>query len=212
MNRHTRNSRFATLMALSVMASCSIGAAGTATADNPTGASAPRQPVKYEVLEKSNIGNEMFEAGAIVSYAGLPSENLKPLCDEGRARAQEYAESNDARVRTMVANHKETDPSIGDPAKFMAAFAEELARERAEHQKQMAQMLALQQESATALAQAAANMAQLAAALTTSQQLAAEAKAPETPAAPAGDTAIAATDEAKDTGSDSAAPAKRTRG
>lgn len=205
MNRFAKHSRLTSIIALSVMASCSIGAAGTATAENPSGTSAPRQPVKYEVLEKSLIGNDLHEAGAIVSYDGLPSENLKPLCDEGRARAKEYLESNARRVNAMVASNKDSDIGVGDPTQFMAAFAEELARERAEHKAEMAQMVAMQQEASTNLAQAAANMAQLAAALTTAQQAAPIVVADAAAAADA-------TTAVKDEGTDAAAPAKRGRG
>lgn len=206
MNRHTRNSRFASMVALSIMASCSVGAAGTATADNPAGTSAPRQPVKYEVLEKSNINNEMFEPGQVVHYAGLPSENLKPLCDEGRARAVEYAESNARRVRTMVEMHKDSETGVGDPSKFMAAFAKELATQNEAYQAQIAHLMEIQQQTATALAQASADLAAAAQQMAAVQ--AAAPAAPETPAAPAGDTTTAATD----TGDAKDAPAKRTRG
>lgn len=182
MNRHTRNSRFATLMALSVLTSCSIGAAGTATADNPEGVSAPRAPVKYLTLEKSLIGNDLHEAGVTVEYAGLPSSNLKPLCEEGKRRAQEFIESDKARVRQMI-EMNQSESKVGDPSEFMAGFAKEMARQQAEHREQIAQMMAVQQESALQLAQAAANMAQLATALTTSQQLAAVPDEPPAPSA-----------------------------
>lgn len=109
MKHQFRNSRLnvATLMALSAM--LSISAAGTASDENPMGVSAPRHPVKYEVLEKSNINNEMKEAGDTVMYEGLPAENLKPLCDIGRARYQEYLVSNKSRVDKMVADANNTD-------------------------------------------------------------------------------------------------------
>jgi hypothetical protein len=57
---------------------------------------------KYLVLEKSLIGNEIFEAGAVVEYDGFPSENLEPTCDEGRAKRAEYEASNKARVALMM--------------------------------------------------------------------------------------------------------------
>lgn len=217
MNRFARNSRLASVMALSLMASCSITAAGTASADNPAGtgaAAAPREPVKYIVKEKSLIGNDVHEAGATVSYAGLPSENLEPTCDEGRRRAAEYVESNAARVKAMVALHAGTESPVGDPAKFMQAFAEELARERAEHQAQIAELVATNQAAALQLAEAAKNMAILAAAIT-AQPAAATG---ETPAAPAADANSTASDTGTGTGAtgddkaDGAAPAKRTRG
>src|SRR5437868_13768488 len=99
MNRLSRHSRLGLTMMAVALASCSITAAGTASADNPEGTSAPRAPVKYRLKEKSLIGNDLHEAGTTISYAGLPAENLEPLCDEGRARAAEYAASNAERVR-----------------------------------------------------------------------------------------------------------------
>lgn len=69
---------------------------------------ATRRPVKYLVKEKSLIGNEIHEAGAVAEYDGLPAENLEPLCDEGRARYQEYLASNAARVERMMAEHPPT--------------------------------------------------------------------------------------------------------
>jgi hypothetical protein len=169
MNRHIRTSRLA-MIALGLAATTMIEAAGASEVG------APRAPVKYRVKEKSLIGNDLHEAGAVVSYAGLPSENLEPMCDEGRKRAAEYAESNRARISKMISDNKES--AVGDPAKFAADFARVLAEERAEHAAQMSKMLALQQESATQLAEAAKNMATLAAALTQAQA------APAAPAEP----------------------------
>lgn len=77
---------------------------------------------KYVVQEKSLIGNEIHEAGAIVEYDGLPAGNLKPTCEEGERRAQEYLDSNAARVRKMMADN--TESAIGDPAAFVAAIAQ----------------------------------------------------------------------------------------
>ena len=139
-----------------------------------------RKPVEYRVKEKSLIGNQLYEAGATVEYDGLPADNLEPLCDEGRARADEYEQSNKQRVANMIAANQES--AVGDPAAFAKQFAEALATERAEHAAQMAKMLGLQQESATKLAEAAQNMAMLAAALTQAQGA-----APAEPAAPATD-------------------------
>lgn len=216
MNRHLKHSRLGASMMALALASCSITAAGTATADNPEGASAPRAPVQYRVKVKSVIGNDVHEAGATVSYAGLPADNLEPLCDEGRRRAAEYVESNAARVKQMVATHAGAESPVGDPAKFMEAFTKALAEERAEHQAQlaaqqetMAKMLEMQQAASVQLAEAAKNMAILAAAITA--QPAAAAAPADTAAAPA-DTGAAA-DETKDaTGDTGTTPAKRTRG
>jgi hypothetical protein len=76
---------------------------------------------KYRVKELSLIGNELFQAGAEVEYAGLPAENLEPLCDEGRAKYQEYLDSNKARVKAMV--DQNSTSQVGDPAAFADALA-----------------------------------------------------------------------------------------
>lgn len=200
MNRHLKHSRLgASLMAVA-LAGCMIEAAGAGEAG------APRKPVQYRVKEKSLIGNQLFEAGQVAEYDGLPADNLEPLCDEGRARAAEYERSNATRVQKMIAANQES--AVGDPSKFAEAFAKQLAEERAEHAAQMAKMLEIQQQSAAQLAEAAKNMAVLAAALTQAQ------------AAPAAEPAVLAADTAGATGEQSTgdtkvedtAPAKRTRG
>jgi hypothetical protein len=208
MNRLSRHSRsLASVMAMSIMASCSITAADTATADNVEGVSAPRAPVQYRVKETSLVGNDVHQTGATVSYAGLPSENLEPLCDEGRKRAAEYKESNAQRVKQMTATHgPESAGTIGDPAKFMEAFTKELAAERAEHQAQITALVEMNQTAALQLAQASANMAELAKLIASNQ--AAPAAAAETPAAPVAD---AAAGETKDGATEGATKEKRTR-
>ena len=218
MNRLSRHSRMGLTMMAVALASCSITAAGTATADNPEGVSAPRQPVKYRVKEKSLIGNDIHEAGAEVFYNGLPSDNLEPLCDEGRKRAAEYIESNAARVKQMVAAHAGVESPVGDPAKFMEAFTKALAEERAEHQAQlaaqqetMAKMLEMQQQASIQLAEAAKNMAILAAAIT-AQPAAASGETPAAPADVANSTGDTGTEGAGDAKTGDTAPAKRTRG
>jgi hypothetical protein len=76
---------------------------------------------KYRVKEQSLIGNELFQAGAEVDYDGLPAENLEPLCDEGKAKYQEYLQSNADRVRKM---RLENDVSaVGDPSVFADAVS-----------------------------------------------------------------------------------------
>jgi hypothetical protein len=185
MNRHLKNSRFGASLVAVALAGCMIEAAGAGEVG------AARKPVKYRVKEKSLIGNTLYEAGQEAEYDGLPADNLEPLCDEGRARAAEYEQSNKARVQKMVAANQES--AVGDPAAFAAAFAKQLAEERAEHQAQlaaqqetMAKMLEMQQQSATQLAEAAKNMAVLAAALTQAQAAPApEPAAPVAPEAPA---------------------------
>ena len=87
----------------------------------------PDQKAKYTVLEKSLIGNQIFEAGATAEYAGLPSENLEPQCDIGRARYQEYLRTNAARVTQMRAEHAEQSSGIGDPSVFAKAIADAIA-------------------------------------------------------------------------------------
>lgn len=67
----------------------------------------PKVP-KYKVLEKSLIGNEIHEAGAIVEYDGLPAENLEPQCDLGRERYKEYLVSNETRIAKMTADFPPT--------------------------------------------------------------------------------------------------------
>lgn len=103
---------------------------------------------KYIVQEKSLVGNEIFEAGAIVSYAGLPAENLEPMCDLGRERRQEYLDSNAARVRAMTSQF--TESAVGDPTQFAATFAKQLKADAEERDVKMAAMIA------TAVAQAMA--------------------------------------------------------
>lgn len=90
---------------------------------------AVRTPIKYTVLEKSLIGNEMFEAGQTCLYDGLPAENLAPLCDEGRARYQEYLDSN--RERAAKQRTEFADSAVGDQAAFGAAVAKAIAEANA---------------------------------------------------------------------------------
>lgn len=82
------------------------------------------QPVKYTVLEKSLVGNEIFEAGTTCEYAGLPSENLAPQCDIGRARAVAYDESNKVRVAKMRDQYAVEASGLGDPTAFAKAIAD----------------------------------------------------------------------------------------
>ena len=76
---------------------------------------------QYRVKELSLIGNELFQAGAVVEYDGLPAENLEPMDDEGRAKYQEYLDSNANRVKQMISQNQ--DSAVGDPAVFAAALA-----------------------------------------------------------------------------------------
>ena len=84
---------------------------------------------KYLVKELSLIGNELFQAGAEVEYDGLPAENLEPLDDEGRAKYQEYLDSNAARVERMIRENQTS--AVGDPAAFAAAMAKSQSEQAA---------------------------------------------------------------------------------
>jgi hypothetical protein len=152
---------------------------------------------KYVVLEKSLIGNELHEAGAVVEYDGLPAENLQPTCDEGRARYQEYLKSNAERVAKLKEQY--TESAVGDPSKFAADFAKALAAQQVEHQAQMAALVEQNQAMAAMFTDA---VTKLAGAL---QNIAAQA-----PAAPAGD--VVQPDPAAATGTDaSTKPAAKGR-
>lgn len=85
-----------------------------------------REPVEYIVKEKSLIGNELHEAGARVHYAGLPSENLEPTCDEGRARYNEYLKSNEDRVAKMIAAN-DSGAADAETTKLLAAILAKLS-------------------------------------------------------------------------------------
>lgn len=98
------------------------------------------EAVKYTVLEKSLIGNEIHEAGATVDYAGLPAENLAPQCEVGHARYQEYLASNKARVATLNSQYGEV--GVGDAAAFAAAFRKELAESQANQSELIAAAVA----------------------------------------------------------------------
>jgi len=103
---------------------------------------------KYRVKEKSLIGNTLHEAGEIVEYDGLPAENLEPMCDEGRAKYQEYLASNAARVAKLKEQFSES--AVGDPTEFAAKFAAELKKSNEEFVASIPGMIA------TAVAQALA--------------------------------------------------------
>lgn len=105
---------------------------------------------KYIVMEKSLIGNEIHEAGAVVEYDGLPADNLKPTDALGEQRRQEYIDSNAARVKNMTSQFSES--AVGDPTKFAAEFAKQLKEDNEERDAKMATMIA----SAVAQAMAAA--------------------------------------------------------
>lgn len=95
---------------------------------------------KYVIKEKSLIGNELHEAGAIVEYDGLPSENLEPTDDEGRARYQEYLASNAERIATL--KNQFTESAVGDPDKFAQAVAKANAEANADMMASIPNMIA----------------------------------------------------------------------
>lgn len=129
-----------------------------------------REPVKYTVLEKSLVGNEIFEAGQTCEYDGMPSENLAPTCDVGRARYQEYLESNKARVAKMRAENAES--GVGDADAFAKAVTKALAESNAAHEAKF-----------DTLAAAMTSMAETMAALAKAQTPAPTGKASKTPPA-----------------------------
>lgn len=98
----------------------------------------PREAVQYTVLEKSLIGNEIFEAGTVCRYDGLPSENLLPMCDVGKARAAEYVESNKARIAKMLAENAPVDSNTDA---FAKAVGKAIADANAVHAAQMAELM-----------------------------------------------------------------------
>ena len=91
---------------------------------------------QYKVLEKSLVGNEIYEEGAIVEYDGYPSGNLEPMCDEGRAKADELVEVNKKRIKQMQLDNPNTPVLDGDA--FAKAVAAELAKANKAHDEQMA--------------------------------------------------------------------------
>jgi hypothetical protein len=107
-----------------------------------------REPVKYTVKEPSLVGNEIHPAGAVVEYAGLPAENLEPMCDVGRERHQEYLDLNAERVKRMI--NENTVSAVGDPQVFAASLTKAMQANRAEEHSEMAQMIAAAVASALA--------------------------------------------------------------
>lgn len=80
---------------------------------------------KYRVLEKSLIGATIVEAGDEVEYDGLPSGNLEPLCDEGRARAEEAKAVSRASLDQLIRDYQ--PPTGSDPAAFAASVGKAIA-------------------------------------------------------------------------------------
>ena len=116
-------------------------------------------PIKYIVKEKSLIGNEIFDAGAEITLPDgtLPAENLEPTCDRGRAKHQEYLESNAARVAAMREQFAAESGSNEVLAKLIgAAVANALAEQRAEQAEQAVKLAEAERKLAEALAKAPA--------------------------------------------------------
>lgn len=126
---------------------------------------------KYVVLEKSLIGNEIHEVGAVVEYDGLPSANLQPTCELGEQRAAEYIKSNAERVRKMQSEFSES--AVGDPAVFAAA----MAKANAEMMASLPALIGAAVADGIAQAMAAARAEQPAPEQPAPEQPAAEAKA-----------------------------------
>jgi len=80
---------------------------------------------KYRVLAESFIDNHRRMPGAEIEFAGLPSDNLEPVDDEGKARAAEAKAVRRQGLEQMVADFK---PVAGvDPAAFASAVAKAVA-------------------------------------------------------------------------------------
>lgn len=97
-----------------------------------------REPVEYIVMERSVIDNQLYEEGQRVKYAGLPSKNLQPTDAEGRARAAEFERTDKERANQLAKDN--ADSAVGDPEKFAAAFAKELAKASQESNEKIADM------------------------------------------------------------------------
>jgi hypothetical protein len=105
-----------------------------------------REPVAYTVVERSLVGNKIYEAGETAMYDGLPAENLAPTCDVGKARYQEYLETNSTRVKKMIEMNAADASGLGDAAAFGKMFLEALAKSNEEHAAQMEAFKAAQAE------------------------------------------------------------------
>lgn len=85
---------------------------------------------KYRVLEMSFINDRIVQAGEEIEYAGDPSDNLEPLCEEGQAAVAAYAEKEKARIAKLV---DQFGPASGQSAiGNMDEFVKQLAQANAE--------------------------------------------------------------------------------
>jgi hypothetical protein len=123
------------------------------TEETSTAVAEKREPVAYTVVERSLVGNKIYEAGETAMYDGLPAENLAPTCDVGKARYQEYLDTNKVRVAKMIEMHQADASGLGDAASFGKMFLEALAKSNEEH---AAQMEAFKAAQADMIAQAVA--------------------------------------------------------
>ena len=116
------------------------------TEETSTAVAEKREPVAYTVVEKSLVGNKIYEAGETAMYEGLPAENLAPTCDVGKARYQEYLDTNSARVKKMIEMNQADAAGLGDAAAFGKMFLEALAASDKQHAEQMEAFKAAQAE------------------------------------------------------------------
>lgn len=88
---------------------------------------------RYRVLQQSFVDAKVVFEGEEIEYDGLPAENLEPLDDAGRAKYQEYLDSNAARVAKMIEQNRESPTGgIADSAKFFQALQETREQDRAD--------------------------------------------------------------------------------
>jgi len=112
-------------------------------------------PIQYITLEKSLIGNELFEAGATVTLpeGTLPADNLQAIDARGEAKKAEYVASNKARILAMQEQfggqplNNGVDPVALSKA-IAAAVADAMATQAAEKAAQDATIAALQEQVA----------------------------------------------------------------
>lgn len=75
---------------------------------------------KFKVLERSFIGDRVYEAGDEVEFSGLPGPNLEPLDKAGEVKAEE-AKKVDAEAADRLHAAAETgDPDNAKKAKKAA--------------------------------------------------------------------------------------------
>lgn len=95
---------------------------------------------KYRVLQVSFIDNHLRQVDEVIDYDGLPSGNLEPMCDIGRARAVEAKESSRRLAEKILREHQASvvDSSVIADAvsagvvKAMNAASQEQRRGRAD--------------------------------------------------------------------------------